>query len=255
MPTYAIGFIRAYADYLGLDGERVLDSYREETADVQTRPDLTLPVPLGERSVPGGRVLLAGLVLALCGYGAWYYCQHRRARAPRACRRSAGRAAATDRAAAIGPGGSLRPTPIETAPVRPLRRPASSTRAGRGDGQLRSPAVPQARLAAAGASRPGRCGAAIGSACRAAASAAGPVAPAGGAVEPRSGTAARASDAASAGGSSRNPSPQAIGTPSGSIDIRALADCWIQIRDADQAIVFARVLKAGRNLSGADAPG
>ena len=72
-PTYAIGFIRAYANYLGLDGERVLDSYREETADVQTRPDLTLPVPLDERSVPGGRVLLTGLVLALCGYGAWYY--------------------------------------------------------------------------------------------------------------------------------------------------------------------------------------
>ena len=40
-PTYAIGFIRAYANYLGLDGERVLDSYREEKADVQTRPDLT----------------------------------------------------------------------------------------------------------------------------------------------------------------------------------------------------------------------
>ena len=72
-PTYAIGFIRAYATYLGLDGERVLDSYREETADVQTRPDLTLPVPLGERGVPGGRVLLTGLVLALFGYGAWYY--------------------------------------------------------------------------------------------------------------------------------------------------------------------------------------
>jgi cytoskeleton protein RodZ len=72
-PAYAIGFIRAYANYLGLDGERVLDSYRAETGDVQTRPDLTLPVPLAERSGPGGRVLLAGLVLALGGYGAWYY--------------------------------------------------------------------------------------------------------------------------------------------------------------------------------------
>ena len=34
-------------------------------------------------------------------------------------------------------------------------------------------------------------------------------------------------------------------SPSGSIDIRALANSWIQIRDGDQAIVFARVLKAG----------
>src|SRR3954471_6897290 len=72
-PTYAVGFIRAYANYLGLDGKSVLDSYREEKADVQTRPDLTLPVPLEKRSVPGGRVLLTGLVVALCGYGTWYY--------------------------------------------------------------------------------------------------------------------------------------------------------------------------------------
>ena len=81
-PTYAIGFIRAYANYLGLDGERVLDIYREEKADVQTRPDLTLPVPLEKRSVPGGRVLLTGLVVALCGYGAWYYVAPESASAP-----------------------------------------------------------------------------------------------------------------------------------------------------------------------------
>src|ERR1041384_6881568 len=72
-PTYAIGFIRAYANYLGLEGERILDLYRGEKADVQTRPDLTLPVPLEKRGVPGGRVLLTSLVVALCGYGAWYY--------------------------------------------------------------------------------------------------------------------------------------------------------------------------------------
>ena len=31
----------------------------------------------------------------------------------------------------------------------------------------------------------------------------------------------------------------------GEIDIRAIADCWIQVRDADHAILFSRVLKAG----------
>jgi len=35
------------------------------------RPDLTLPVPLGERSVPGGPILLVALILAICGYGTW----------------------------------------------------------------------------------------------------------------------------------------------------------------------------------------
>ena len=42
------------------------------------------------------------------------------------------------------------------------------------------------------------------------------------------------------------PPPDAAGAkPSGRVEIRALADCWIQVRTADQTIVFARVLKAG----------
>ena len=36
------------------------------------------------------------------------------------------------------------------------------------------------------------------------------------------------------------------GQPTGQIDIRALADCWIQVRSGeDQSVVFARVLKSG----------
>src|SRR5262249_28742015 len=31
----------------------------------------------------------------------------------------------------------------------------------------------------------------------------------------------------------------------GRVAIRALADCWIQVRGADQSIVFSRVLKSG----------
>ena len=161
-PTYAIGFIRAYANYLGLDGERVLDSYREEKADVQTRPDLTLPVPLEKRSVPGGRVLLTGLVVALCGYGAWYYV-------------ATGERERPERVAAVpaelqlltAPPPSVQGTPTRGRPDRDvsspdLSSPGRSTRSGRGDGQLRF-----ARRAS-GAARRGRrklgpdgCGAAI----------------------------------------------------------------------------------------------
>src|SRR5205085_7351913 len=72
-PTYVIGFVRAYAHHLGLDAERVLERYKAESTDVHTRPDLSFPVSLGERSVPGGPVLLVALILAICGYGTWYY--------------------------------------------------------------------------------------------------------------------------------------------------------------------------------------
>src|SRR4029077_2368440 len=62
-----------YAQYLGFDAERVLERYKSESAEAHTRPDLSLPVPLGARSLPGGPILLVGLILALCGYGTWYY--------------------------------------------------------------------------------------------------------------------------------------------------------------------------------------
>jgi cytoskeleton protein RodZ len=47
------------------------------------------------------------------------------------------------------------------------------------------------------------------------------------------------------------PAPQAPAPPStppasaGHVAIRALADCWIQVRASDQSIVFSRVLKSG----------
>ena len=37
----------------------------------------------------------------------------------------------------------------------------------------------------------------------------------------------------------------ASGAGAGRVAIRALADCWIQVRATDQTIVFSRVLKSG----------
>ena len=33
-PTYAIGFIRSYAEYLGVDAKSLIDQYKEETANL-----------------------------------------------------------------------------------------------------------------------------------------------------------------------------------------------------------------------------
>ncbi len=68
-----MGFIKAYAHYLGLDEDAVLNRFKDEAAGLTARPDLSLPVPLGERSLPGAAMLLIALILVLCGYGTWYY--------------------------------------------------------------------------------------------------------------------------------------------------------------------------------------
>lgn len=72
-PAYAVGFMRAYSEHLGLDSGEVLRRFKQESTALAARPGLTFPLPLAERSMPGGGTLLMALILAICGYGAWYY--------------------------------------------------------------------------------------------------------------------------------------------------------------------------------------
>lgn len=72
-PVYALGFVRAYANHLGLDADEAVRRFKHETAAFEMPRGLSFPVPLAERSVPGGTMLLAALILAFCGYGLWYY--------------------------------------------------------------------------------------------------------------------------------------------------------------------------------------
>ncbi|HSS03972.1 MAG TPA: helix-turn-helix domain-containing protein [Solirubrobacterales bacterium] len=68
--AYTRGFIRTYAFYLGLDGERLADDYRRSTAPAvgERTPKRIEPVPTGARRggprVPG-RVLVAAVCLGL----------------------------------------------------------------------------------------------------------------------------------------------------------------------------------------------
>jgi cytoskeleton protein RodZ len=71
--VYAIGFMRAYADYLGLDSGELLRLFKQQSTLLAAKPDLAFPIPAGERSMPGGGMLLVALILAVCGYGAWFY--------------------------------------------------------------------------------------------------------------------------------------------------------------------------------------
>src|SRR5579859_1029093 len=71
--AYATGFLRAYADYLGLDGNEVVDRFKTEKKTLASRPELNFPVPLTDRGIPGGGLfLIAGLLIVLA-YGTWYY--------------------------------------------------------------------------------------------------------------------------------------------------------------------------------------
>jgi cytoskeleton protein RodZ len=276
-----MGFVRAYANHLGLDGDRVLARYKADTAEVHTRPDLALPVPLGERSLPGGPILLVALILALCGYGTWYYLStgersrpERVAAVPADLRQAIAPSAAPPNVAAppaslpapvppppeqmagspaprldpeaagqkppaLVPGPDLRPPervasdlprPDPSAVAAPATPLASRSATNAGPDPIVFPGSPPAPPPVAATSEPPPVPALASTPPK-------PAAPAG------SGLTAPAAP----GSGVTVPAAPAPG-PSGAearVAIRALADCWIQVRGSDQAILFSRVLKAG----------
>ena len=69
--TYAIGFVRAYADHLRLDGPAVVERYKDETAALANAAQLVFPSPLPEGKVPSGKILLIAVLALAVIYGGW----------------------------------------------------------------------------------------------------------------------------------------------------------------------------------------
>ncbi len=75
--TYAVGFVRSYADYLGLDSADIVRRFREEVAKVHGQTRLIFPSVTAEGKIPGAAVLLLSVLGAVIVYGAWYYASSR----------------------------------------------------------------------------------------------------------------------------------------------------------------------------------
>ncbi|MEN6541139.1 RodZ domain-containing protein [Parvibaculum sp.] len=70
--AYAIGFVRSYAEYLGLDVAHVVDRYKFEIDQSERAMDaFTFPKVTEETRLPRGTFLIVGLVVALGIYGGW----------------------------------------------------------------------------------------------------------------------------------------------------------------------------------------
>ncbi len=71
--VYAIGFVRSYAEYMQLDGAKVVELFKAQYMDGNAKAALSFPVPASETKLPSiwiatlCLVLLSGLVLILKG--------------------------------------------------------------------------------------------------------------------------------------------------------------------------------------------
>ena len=70
--AFALGFLRSYANALGLDAEEMLRRFKAEAAQVSLQTELSFPAPVPDRGLPMGAVILLGVVLAIGAYVGWY---------------------------------------------------------------------------------------------------------------------------------------------------------------------------------------
>ena len=72
-PTYALGFVKAYAEHLGLDSDEIVELFKIEQKGVNSKTELVLPSPLSEGKVPSLAILVVAVLLGLVTYCGWAY--------------------------------------------------------------------------------------------------------------------------------------------------------------------------------------
>jgi len=72
-PTYALGFVKAYAEHLGLDSETVVERFKAEQRGLNSKTELVFPSPLPEGKVPSAAILVVAAVMAVAAYSGWMY--------------------------------------------------------------------------------------------------------------------------------------------------------------------------------------
>ncbi|HTZ76855.1 MAG TPA: RodZ domain-containing protein [Stellaceae bacterium] len=230
-PTYTVGFIRAYSEYLGLDGVEMVRRFKQESEGLALKRDLSFPMPLTERSIPGGTILLFALILAICGYGLWYYLS------------------STDRARPERVGAvpsALLPKSKESVPPQPpspttaeASRPTDAVAAP--PPSLPPPSIPPTMPAPSSAAAP-----AVAATPPSLPAPSPPAVPQVASVPPVPPPAAAPVDPAHIFGVTNGPSR---------IVIHATSDSWVQVRDSDQKLLFTRVMRAGEIYRAPDKPG
>lgn len=71
-PPYGIGFIRSYADYLGLNAARMVQLFKEETDAASKNSDYYVMEPQTEANAPNKKSLMISLLAIIVVYVGWY---------------------------------------------------------------------------------------------------------------------------------------------------------------------------------------
>jgi cytoskeleton protein RodZ len=76
-PVYAVGFVRTYAEHVGLNGEDAIRRFKEEAEGLPHHTNLSFPTPEEESRVPKGWLLALAGIVAVLVYAGWYYAENK----------------------------------------------------------------------------------------------------------------------------------------------------------------------------------
>jgi cytoskeleton protein RodZ len=63
--VYAIGFVRSYAEYLGLDGDKMVHLFKIQSVGNKAKPELNFPVAASDSKLPGVFLIAASLAAVI----------------------------------------------------------------------------------------------------------------------------------------------------------------------------------------------
>ncbi|MAV88211.1 MAG: hypothetical protein CMM67_08185 [Rhodospirillaceae bacterium] len=70
---YVIGFIKAYAKYLELDVEEIINLHKSANVTEISKSDLVFPTIVPEDGMPSKAIIVFGLIIVILVYGGWHY--------------------------------------------------------------------------------------------------------------------------------------------------------------------------------------
>lgn len=135
--AYAVGFVRNYSGFLGLDPGDMVRRLRDAVSGAARKADLVFPEPVPERGFPAGVVVLVGAVIAIGAYVAWYNWTGTRNRSVDAVPPVPARLEPAARS-----GEALRPTTPTPAPAAAPGTPSPAAPAAPVAGQPATPGMP-----------------------------------------------------------------------------------------------------------------
>ena len=247
--TYAVGFVRGYAEFLGLDGLEMVRRFKQENSELAGRAELVFPSATSGGGIPTGMLLGIAVIGAGIAYGAWYFLQDRNESVAEAV------PPLPERLAALIHKPVDAPNDTPAAPPASAPSPAPATMAPE-PAPAPAPAPPPvvAQEAAPAPVPP----AVVPESAKPAKQ---PKTPKVEAPKPETpAVAAETSSVALGDNPTATPSetPAATDAPkaekvvwktSKRVRIKASADCWVKIRDAEGKVVLSRLLHAGDSFA------